>query len=124
MKIAFATKDNELINDHFGWARQFAIYNVSSEGYEFQGMVETPEDHEEEDDKINSKIQALGDVAILFCEAIGPTAAARVTRARIHPIKVKEPSPILKEVEALVQMLKGNPPPWIRRIIAREQTNG
>lgn len=120
MKVAFATKDGEHINDHFGWAKQFSIYDVSAEGYKLVEHVETPEDPEDEDDKISIKIQALKDSSIMYCEAIGPTAAAKVVKARIHPIKVKEPKKISEELDALVELLKGNPPPWIKRIIARD----
>ncbi len=120
MKVAFATKDGSHINDHFGWAKQFAIYNITTEGYKLLELVTTPEDPEDEDDKIKMKIEALQGSSIMYCEAIGPTAAAKVVKARIHPIKVKEPILIETEVEALVKMLQGNPPPWIKRIIARE----
>ena len=124
MKVAFATKDLEMINDHFGWAKQFAIYSITKEGYELVEVVKTEEDHEEEDNKIKSKIEAIGDSAIMYCEAIGPTAAAKVVRSRIHPMKVKEPTRIEDAAQQLVQMLNGNPPPWIRRILAQEESNG
>lgn len=120
MKVAFATKDGEYINDHFGWSKKFALYDINSEGYTFLELVNTEEDPEEETDRINVKIAALKGASILYCEAIGPAAAARVVQSRIHPIKVKEPKKILEEVEAIVHLLKGNPPPWIKRIIARE----
>jgi nitrogen fixation protein NifX len=35
VKIAFATKDNITVNDHFGWCRTFAIYNVNREDFKF-----------------------------------------------------------------------------------------
>ena len=121
MKVAFATKDGLKIDDHFGWAKMFSIYEISPEGYHFVRFEETPEDREEEDDRIVYKIQAISDCSIMYCEAIGPTAAAKVTRARIHPIKVKEPRDIEEEVRAIQTMLQGNPPPWIKRILAREE---
>lgn len=120
MKVAFATKDGEFINDHFGWCRQFALYDVTAAGYHFLELVKTDEDPAEEADRINVKIAALKGASILYCEAIGPAAAARVVQSRIHPIKVKEPKKILDEVQAIVTLLQGNPPPWIKRIIARE----
>lgn len=121
MKVAFATKDRITINDHFGWAKMFAIYDVTSSGYQLDHVAEVPEDYEEEEDKIHSKIRSLNGVSILYCEAIGPGAAARVIKAKIHPIKVKEPKSIEEEAQALVNLLNSNPPPWIRRIIAKEE---
>jgi nitrogen fixation protein NifX len=124
MKVAFATKDLETINDHFGWAKQFAIYEVTPEGYTCLGAVKTEEEIEEEDDKINSKINALKGVSIIYCEAIGPTAAARVVQSRMHPMKVNAPTPINETLDLLVKMLATNPPPWIRRILTTEANNG
>jgi nitrogen fixation protein NifX len=124
MKVAFATTDLETINDHFGWAKQFAIYEVNPEGYTCLGAVKTEEEIQEEDDKINAKISALKGVSIIYCEAIGPTAAARVVQSRMHPMKVSTPTPIGETLDSLVKMLDTNPPPWIRRILAMEANNG
>lgn len=121
MKVAFATKDLENINEHFGWAKQFAIYEISKDGYKFHEVVKTSEDIEDEDTKIKSKIDALADSAIVYCQAIGPTAAAKVVQSKIHPMKVNEEMPITEAIKSLVKMLNGNPPPWIKRIIATEQ---
>jgi nitrogen fixation protein NifX len=123
MKVAFATTDLENINDHFGWAKQFAVYEVNPKGYSCLGAIKTEEQIQEEDDKINAKINALKGVSIIYCQAIGPTAAARVVQSRIHPMKVNEPTPITKTLDSLVTMLGKNPPPWIRRILAMEAGN-
>ncbi len=120
MKVAFATKDLELINDHFGWAKQFAIYEVSKDGYKFSEVTKTDLEIENEEDKIKSKIDALKDSSIVYCQAIGATAAARVVQNRIHPMKVENEMKITEALESLVKMLNGNPPPWIKRIIAKE----
>lgn len=120
MKVAFATKDLENINEHFGWAKQFAIYDINKDGYKMSEIVKTEEDLQDEDDKIKSKIDAIAGSAIMYCEAIGPTAAAKVIHSKIHPIKVTEPKTIEAAAGELVKMLNTNPPPWIKRIIAQE----
>lgn len=120
MKVAFATKDLIHVDDHFGWAKQFAVYNVTKEGYSVCPVIQSPEDHNEEEDKINYKIDALNGVSIVYVQAIGPTAAAKVINARIHPIKISEPTTIENALQQLQTMLAGNPPPWIKRIIALE----
>lgn len=120
MKVAFATKDLENINEHFGWAKQFAVYDVNKDGYKISEIVKTSEEIDDEDGKIKNKIEAIKGVAILYCEAIGPTAAAKVIHSKIHPIKVTEPKSIDDAAKELVKMLNGNPPPWIKRIVANE----
>jgi len=121
MKVAFATKDLNMIDEHFGWAKQFAIYEINKNGSEFVEVVKTSEDIEEEDVKIRSKINALKDSSIVYCQAIGPTAAAKVIQSKIHPMKVTDVTPIADAIEQLVKMLNGNPPPWIKRILAKEE---
>lgn len=121
MKVAFATKDLIEINDHFGWAKQFALYDVTKEGIIFLEVIHSPEDPSDEEDKINYKIASLKGAAIVYVQAIGPTAAAKVINARIHPIKISEPTTIETALAQLQTMLAGNPPPWIKRIIATER---
>ncbi|MFP4333145.1 MAG: nitrogen fixation protein NifX [Campylobacterales bacterium] len=121
MKVAFATKDLENINEHFGWAKQFAIYDVNKDGYKISEIVKTDEAIDDEEGKIKNRIEAIKGSSILYCEAIGPTAAAKVIHSKIHPIKVTEPKSIDEAAKELVKMLNGNPPPWIKRIVATEE---
>lgn len=120
MKVAFATKDLSTIDEHFGWAKQFAIYEIGKEGFKLSEVVKTAESIDAEDEKINSKIDAIKDCSIVYCQAIGPTAAAKVIKNKIHPIKIEKPQAIEEALGSLVTMLNGNPPPWIRRIMAQE----
>ena len=53
--------------------------------------------------------------------AIGGSGAARVVALGVHPMKVPQPEPITDLLEKLKDVLKGTPPPWLRKILAREQ---
>lgn len=120
MKVAFATKDGIGINDHFGWATQFAIHEIDQKGHHLVEIAQVPATSDREEDKIAARIETIAQASILYCEAIGPTAAAKVIKHRIHPIKLTEPQSIESACEQLSQMIATNPPPWIRRILARE----
>jgi len=121
MKVAFATKDLINIDEHFGWAKQFAVYEITKDGSTLSSIAKTEDSPDVEDEKINSKIAAIQGCSIVYCQAIGPTAAARVVKNQIHPIKVDKVISIEEALSSLVAMLNGNPPPWIKRIIAREE---
>lgn len=126
MKIAFATSDNIHINAHFGWAKQVAVYEVLPEGYEFVEMVKFDGDLKEDgnEDKLVPKIEALADCTIVYVSAIGGSAAARLIRKRVTPIKAKsEEEEITEILEKLVQTLKGNPPPWLRKALQQKAQN-
>ncbi|MFH0709664.1 MAG: nitrogen fixation protein NifX [Pseudomonadota bacterium] len=117
LRVAFATKDMEEINAHFGGAKEFVVYNVSKDGYEVSEVIKTDSTDPEDDDKTDYRVRALKGVNIMYCESIGGTAAAKVIRAGIHPMKVSESTLIEDVLKTLVGMINGNPPPWIKQII-------
>lgn len=117
MKVAFATKDMEEINAHFGGAREFVVYNVSKDGFSLSEVIKTDTSELEDDDKTDFRVRALKGINIMYCESIGGTAAAKVIRAGIHPMKVSESTLIEDVLKTLVEMINGNPPPWIKNII-------
>lgn len=122
MKIAFATQGKERVDAHFGWAKSIVVYDVSPEGhhfvesFEFGGALE--EDGDE--DKLGPKLEAVKDCAILYVAAIGGSAAARVVAMKIHPIKVLQPESIAEILDKLQAVLKGTPPPWLRKALAKD----
>ncbi|HEX5710613.1 MAG TPA: nitrogen fixation protein NifX [Sulfuricurvum sp.] len=117
MKVAFATKDMEEINAHFGGAKEFVVYNVSKDGFELCEVIKTDTANLEDDDKTDFRVRALKGISIMYSESIGGTAAAKVIRAGIHPMKVNEPTLIVDVLQDLVKMINGNPPPWVKQII-------
>lgn len=122
IKVAFASKDMKEINAHFGGAKEFVVYNVSTDGFELDGIVKTDTSDMEGDDKTDFKVKALQGVNIMYCESIGGTAAAKVIRGGIHPMKVQDDKTIEEILKDLVSMINGNPPPWIKRIMHMEST--
>jgi nitrogen fixation protein NifX len=122
MKIAFATQDKERVDAHFGWAKSIVVYDVSPEGHRFIESFDFGDKLEEDgdEDKLAPKLDAIKDVAILYVAAIGGSGAARVVAMKIHPIKVPQPEPIAEILEKLQGVLKGTPPPWLRKALARD----
>ncbi|MFP3801455.1 nitrogen fixation protein NifX [Paraburkholderia sp. SIMBA_027] len=122
MKIAFATQDKVHVDAHFGWAKSIVTYDVTADGhtfvesFDFGGKLE--EDGDE--DKLAPKLDAVKDCAILYVAAIGGSGAARVVALKIHPIKVPQPEPIEDMLAKLRDVLKGTPPPWLRKALAKE----
>jgi nitrogen fixation protein NifX len=123
MKVAFATQDQQRVDAHFGWAKHLAVYEVTAEGTRFVedfGFGDNlAEDGDE--DKLAPKLKAIGDCAIVYVAAIGGSAAARVVASKIHPIKVSAPEPISEILVKLQDVLKGVPPPWLRKAMLKGQ---
>jgi nitrogen fixation protein NifX len=122
MKIAFATQDLKRVDAHFGWAKNIAIYDVSPRGYAFLEAVKFDGDVQEgADDKLAPKLEAIRDCAILYVAAIGGSGAARVVANNIHPMKVNQPEEISDLLDKLTGVLKGVPPPWLRKALLRDR---
>jgi nitrogen fixation protein NifX len=123
MKVAFATQDLKRVDAHFGWAKNIAIYDISPEGHRFVEAIQFDGDLKEDgnEDKLAPKIEAIKDCAILYVAAIGGSGAARVVANNIHPMKVQQPEAISDLVAKLEDVLKGTPPPWLRKALAKDR---
>ncbi|OLP16671.1 nitrogen fixation protein NifX [Leptolyngbya sp. 'hensonii'] len=124
MKIAFTTSDQVHINAHFGWAKKIDVYEISKEGYQFVETLKFDGELKEDgnEDKLLPKIEALHDCTIVYVSAIGGSAAARLIKKRITPIKSRtESDDEIKDVlDRLVVTLNGSPPPWLRKALQQK----
>jgi nitrogen fixation protein NifX len=121
MKIAFATQDLERVDAHFGWAKNIAIYDLTPDAYAFVESVQFAGDLQEDgnEDKLQPKLDAIRDCVILYVAAIGGSGAARVVAQNIHPMKVPQPEKITDLLEKLQTVLRGSPPPWLRKVLSK-----
>lgn len=126
LRIAIATQDLKSLNAHFGSARKFAIYDVTEDSSNFVSAVafddvseESGKHKDDGDDRITPKVDALAGVHLLFVRAIGGPAAAKVVRANIHPVKIPDNQAIESVIARVQTMLKGAPPPWLRKILGQ-----
>jgi nitrogen fixation protein NifX len=123
MKIAFTTNDQIHINAHFGWANKIDVYEVSTDGYQFLKTLQFEGELKEDgnEDKLVPKLEALADCTIVYVAAIGGSAAARLIKKRITPIKARSEDDEINDVlKNLVQTLKGSPPPWLRKALQQK----
>lgn len=123
MKIAFASDDGLTVNAHFGQSMQFAIYKLTKAGAaELLEIRRIPTDSgQDEHGKIAARIAAVEDCVLVFLMQIGASAAARVTRKKIMPVKVPGGSSIEGQLKRLQEMLRGNPPLWLAKILNEEE---
>ncbi|WP_026731059.1 nitrogen fixation protein NifX [Fischerella sp. PCC 9605] len=126
MKIAFTTSDQVHINAHFGWAKMIDVYEISSEGYQFVETLNFDGDLKQDgnEDKVAPKLDALNDCTIVYVSAIGGTAAAKLIKKGVTPVKARSDQEEITDVlNKLVQTLKGSPPPWLRKALQQKNLN-
>jgi nitrogen fixation protein NifX len=123
MKVAFTSTDGETIDQHFGMARNFHVWEVGPEEAKFVGEVAALDGGGDEEDRIAARARAIGDCAIVCTVEIGGPAAARLIALKIHPMKTGKEVSVPDVVGRLQEVLRGNPPPWLRKAMNRGTTS-
>ncbi|PNU18945.1 nitrogen fixation protein NifX [Geothermobacter hydrogeniphilus] len=119
MKVAFASTDKVHINEHFGKAKEFYLWEIGPDAAEFTGILQVDEGDGDADDRIEARSAALADCALVYVSQIGGPAAARLVAKKIHPLKSKTAEPITEVVARLQEVLQGSPPPWLRKAMMK-----
>ncbi len=133
MKVAFTSSDGKTIDLHFGMATEYCIWEVGPERAEFltkvsplitdaapqgaprrEGGFAAVSDLDEED-RTAARANAVSGCAIVYTVQIGGPAAAKLVARKIHPMKTGAEVSIAEIVSKLQQVLKGTPPPWLRK---------
>ncbi len=115
MKVAFASTDKIYVNEHFGRAEEFYIWDIGPDNAEFNGIIQVKNEGLDEADRIEARCSGLAECAVVYVAEIGGPAAARLVAKKIHPIKSKDRALITETVVKLQDVLRDNPPPWLRK---------
>jgi nitrogen fixation protein NifX len=138
MKVAFTSSDGKTIDQHFGMAAEYCIWEVGPESAEpltrvspllTEGAPQGAPNEErgfaagsdlDEEDRTAARANAVSGCAIVCTVQIGGPAAAKLVARKIHPMKTGTEVPIAEMVSKLQQVLKGSPPPWLRKAMGLE----
>ncbi len=115
MKVAFTSTDGRTIDEHFSASRDFWVWEVAPEEAHLVGKVSALAAGEDEEDRIAARANAIAGCAIVYTVQIGGPAAAKLVSRRIHPMKTAAAVPIEEVVAKLQEVLRGHPPPWLRK---------
>lgn len=129
MKAAFATTGGVRVDEHFGRAAKFAVYEFTAESFTPEGIrtfsdaardenVESTKGlGEAHDEAVEAKVEKLLDCGVVYFTSIGGPSAARLVRKGIMPVKVADGTDILEIAEALMNTIKTSPPPWMKKLL-------
>ncbi|NOX21067.1 MAG: nitrogen fixation protein NifX [Nitrospirae bacterium] len=128
MKVAFATTDGKKVDEHFGRAGMFVIYEVTPQEYKLvetrrfaegrdRAIEETRDMGQVHENLVEAKVDKLADCKIIYITEIGGPSAARLARRGIMPVKVKKVIDIEEAIEELFNTLKTSPPPWLKKAL-------
>lgn len=122
MKIAFTSSNGEMIDMHFGQADTFYVWEVGPDKAEFLETIAVGESGSDEEDRIAARADLLTDCAIVYTMQIGGPAAAKLVARKIQPMKTNTEASLPETVEKIQEVLKNNPPPWLRKAMNKENT--
>ena len=126
VKIAFASSDRRVVDQHFGAAEAFCIYQLAEDDAR---LVEVAEFHDSDvimdghEGKLASKIELLEGCAAVYCNAVGASAIKQLLAAGIQPMKVEEGTPVDELLCGLNQSLKNEPPVWLAKRLQNKDAN-
>lgn len=118
VKIAFASSDRRVVDQHFGAAEAFCIYSLAEDDTR---LVEVAEFHDGDvamdghEGKLAGKIALLEDCAAVYCNAVGASAIKQLLAAGIQPMKVEEGTPVEELLCGLHRSLRDAPPAWLAK---------
>lgn len=120
MRIAFASKDNIHVNQHFGWCQEFYIYEIVGKNYSFVKTIESSLAIENEVEKLAYKIECLEQSDILYVQQIGPKASQMVKAHKIFPMQSSKENEKIEDILTALIKMKSNPPLWMKRLLVNE----
>jgi nitrogen fixation protein NifB len=96
-RVAVATRGDGLVNEHFGHAREFQVYDVTRDGARLVGLRKV--EHycrggDGDDDALDGALRALSDCAAVLVAKIGRCPRERLAAARIEPVDCHAFEPI------------------------------
>ncbi len=121
MKVAFTSTTGETIDQHFGMSECFRVWEIGPEEAHYMETISVGAHGDDEEDKIAARAEVLRECAIVYTMQIGGPAAAKLVARKIHPMKTNAVVPVSEVVGKLQEVLRGNPPPWLRKALAKEQ---
>lgn len=122
IQIACASNHGKRLDGHFGSCARFLIYQVSATEARLIAVRPAPVVTRLSVDHSAERVALIDDCNLLCVLSIGGPAAARVVNSGVHPFKRPQAEDISALLRELQQVLAGDPPPWLARIIGRTVT--
>jgi nitrogen fixation protein NifX len=119
LKIAFASDNRTQVNQHFGSATAFVLYDVTPVGATFCGVGEFPEQEMDGNEtKLLDKVSFLADCDAVFIRAIGASVIKQLLAQGVHPVRVEASDSIENLLlDVRIAMREGDVP-WVERALA------
>ncbi|WP_291992831.1 NifB/NifX family molybdenum-iron cluster-binding protein [Candidatus Accumulibacter sp. ACC003] len=119
IRVAFASSDRRRVDQHFGAAESFAVYEVTSDQSTLLGVGDfTREAMDGNEDKLAAKLAFLESCDAVYVLAIGASAIRQLIARGIQPLRINEYSEVDELLDDIVLALNQGGVAWIERALA------
>jgi predicted Fe-Mo cluster-binding NifX family protein len=90
-RVAVASSDGKVINQHFGRAGQFLVFDLEEKGPEFYELRKTVPlcgSEANHDNLLQHTVQSLSDCRVILVSRVGPGAEEALTQAGIQVLAI------------------------------------
>ena len=121
IKVAFASTDRRRVNQHFGAAEGFVVYEISPDKATLVGVAEFAEEAMDgNEDKLTAKVDFLAGCAAVYVMAIGASAIKKLMAKGIQPIRVNEIDAVDDLLVEISSAMREGGVAWIDRALAAQ----
>lgn len=121
IKIAFASSDRLRVDQHFGAAERFVIYEVTLDRANLAGVAEfAPEAMDGNENKLGAKVDFLAGCAAVYVMAIGASAIKQLLARGIQPIRVGEVDSVYELLVEVGKAIEEGGVAWVDRALAAQ----
>lgn len=121
IKIAFASSDRLRVDQHFGAAERFVIYEVTADRANLAGVAEfAPEAMDGNENKLGAKVDFLAGCAAVYVMAIGASAIKQLLARGIQPIRVGEVDSVYELLVEVGKAIDEGGVAWVDRALAAQ----
>lgn len=122
LKVAFASVDREHVDQHFGAAEGFVVYDVGGDKATLSGVGEfRAEDMDGNEDKLAARVAFLDGCAAVYVMAIGASAIRQLLGKGIQPVKIDAENRIDALLADLAGAMRDGGVPWVDRALAAQR---
>lgn len=125
LKVAFASTGRSRVNQHFGAAEGFVVYEVTPEKATLVGVAEFAEEAMDgNEDKLAAKVDFLAGCAAVYVMAIGASAIKKLVAEGIQPIRVSAVDAIDELLLEISTAMRHGGVAWVDRALSVQARAG
>ncbi len=90
IRLAFASLDGQIVNEHFGSSPRFHVFALEPEGPQHCSVIDCATGDGHDSVRLAERIQALQECRAVVCTAIGQGALRQLRAAGVEAVRVPE----------------------------------